>query len=58
MFDSNEYWEKESHGESAEFLLETQLDGTHMARQQTTPAMMYTRGSKRLDYILMSPHLV
>ena len=44
--------------ELAEFLLATQLEGVFKARQQTTPKTTYARGTKRLDYIFISPQLL
>ena len=58
MMDANEDWEKEPSGELAEFLLETQLEDVHQARQQTTPNTTYSRGTRRLDYIFTSHHLL
>ena len=52
MIDANKDWEKEMKGESAEFMLETQLDDVNMARQQKTPHTTYARGSRWLNYLL------
>ena len=42
----------------AEFLLETGLEDIHKMKQQETPTTTYARGTKRLDYILVTPDLV
>ena len=58
MMDANEDWEKDTGGELAEFLLETQLEDVHKVRWQILPKTTYTRRTKRLDYIFMSTNLV
>ena len=58
MMDVKEDWKKEVKGDFAEFLLETKMEDVHKMRQQETPKTTYTRGSKRLDYIFMSPNLM
>ena len=56
--DANEDWEKESNGDFAGFLIETGLEDIYRVIQQEIPVTKYARGTKRLDYILMTPNLV
>ena len=58
MIDANENCRIEKQGELAEFLLVTQLEDLHKARQQTTPTTTYSRGTKSLYYIFISHHLL
>ena len=58
MIDTNEDIETGKQNELAEFLLETQLEDFYKARKQTTLNTTYARGSKRLDYIFISPQLL
>ena len=58
MMDANEDWVLEHEGELVEFIMGTQLEDVHIAWKQIVPRSTYARGSKRLDYIFISPNLM